>query len=150
MLQGIGTVEGDVSNSGGTVAPGDSVGTLHLLNDYLQGAGGSIGIELGGTTPGSGFDVLDVGGSASLGGTVAVSLLNGFTPTVGDMFIFLQAGSITSTFDAVTCAGCGSNFDVVYGSDFAALQVAAVPLPASGWLLGVAFVILASQRRRRG
>ncbi len=145
ILQGSGTIAGDVSNTGGVLAPGDSVGTLHLLDDYAQGSGGTIGVDLSS----AGFDVLDVGGVATLGGTVAVSLLNGFAPMVGDTFQFLQAGSIALTFDGVSCTGCGRVFDVVYGADFAALRVAAVPLPAPAWLLAGALAMLAVLRRRR-
>jgi hypothetical protein len=40
-------------------------------------------IELAGTALGIGYDQLDVIGQLSLGGRLAVSLLNGFTPAAG-------------------------------------------------------------------
>ena len=48
-LVGLGTVTGDVNNSGGTVAPNDSSpGTLTIDGDYTQGSAGTLAIQLGG------------------------------------------------------------------------------------------------------
>lgn len=68
-----GTIAADVTNSGGTVAPGASVGTLVIDGTYTQTAGGRLEIET--QTPGPGLaptDVLGVEGNVSLAGTVTV------------------------------------------------------------------------------
>jgi autotransporter-associated beta strand protein len=94
MFGGEGTVSGNVTNSG-TVAPGSGPGTLTLGGDYSQQTGGQLQIELASA---SNFDKLVVGGSASFAGTLAVSLVGGFSPAFGDVFTIVTAGSRTGTF----------------------------------------------------
>jgi T5SS/PEP-CTERM-associated repeat protein len=96
-LRGDGQIIGNVSNIG-VVAPGLSPGTLHVTGSYTQGVQGMLNIELAGTTPGSQFDTVDISGSATLGGTLNVSLLNGFTPASGTVFEILHADSGISGF----------------------------------------------------
>ena len=99
-LPGNGTIVGDVSNSG-TVTPGDSPGQLSIMGNYAQNSGGQLNIELGGTTPGpSGFDVLNLSGTATLdpGSILNVNLVNGFAPASNDTFLFMNYGSLTGTF----------------------------------------------------
>jgi hypothetical protein len=92
-LGGSGRVNGTVSNGnaanpGGTVAPGDGTGTLTIDGNFTPHSSGKLAIELGGLDPGE-FDVLRVLGVANLGGTIDVSLVNGFVPQIGDTFTFL-------------------------------------------------------------
>jgi hypothetical protein len=81
----------DLTNSGGTIAPGDSPGLTHVMGDLTLN-GGVLEIELAGTMPGSEYDQIVVDGHAYLGGTLDVKLLNGFTPEIGDSFAFLSGG----------------------------------------------------------
>ncbi len=64
--------------------------------------GGTLDIEIGGYTPGSEYDQLNHtlgSGVAELGGTLDVSLLNGFMPQAGDAFDILSAtGGISGMF----------------------------------------------------
>ena len=96
-LRGNGTVRGAVTNLG-VVAPGLSAGRLSVTGTYSQA--GSLEIELGGTTPGSGHDVLAVSSNATLGGTLAVSLIDAFEPTIGNAFTVLTAWAVSGTFDS--------------------------------------------------
>ena len=100
-LSGTGTVRGPLNNTGGTVAPGLSPGILRVTGSYTQGAGGALNVEVGGTTPGSGHDQLDVSGAASLNGTLNVTTLTGFTPTEGQSFQFLKHASRSGQFATV-------------------------------------------------
>ncbi|MBK8270084.1 MAG: hypothetical protein IPK83_18025 [Planctomycetes bacterium] len=67
-----------LNNNGGTVAPGASAGVLSLIGDagsgrpgdYLQGADGTLEIEVGGLTAGTQHDQLAVAGTATLGGRI--------------------------------------------------------------------------------
>lgn len=95
-LAGTGTVTGNtgqVTNTSGTVAPGNSPGTLAIAGNYTQGASGTLAIEVDGTTPGTQFDVLTVSGTANLDGTVAVDRDPGFQPANSDTFTFLTTGA---------------------------------------------------------
>ncbi|MFH0980732.1 MAG: immunoglobulin domain-containing protein, partial [Planctomycetota bacterium] len=96
-LVGSGTVAGNLT-SGGTVMPGLSPGILNVTGDYTQSFNGSLEIEKGGLNPGSGFDRLNVTGTASLAGRLAVSLIGGFEPEVGTIFDVVTAGSVVGTF----------------------------------------------------
>ena len=77
-------------NSGGFVAPGLSPGTLTIDGDYEQGEAGTLVMEAAGLEQGQ-FDVLHVTQSATLGGTLEVRFLDGYLPSRGDAFDFLQS-----------------------------------------------------------
>ena len=99
-ISGDGSVGGDLTNTSATVAPGNSPGTLTVEGNFSQAAGGTLAIELAGTAAGE-FDVLEVVGSASLGGSLDISEL--YTPGGADTWTILTAGGgITGSFDAIT------------------------------------------------
>lgn len=78
-----------LSNSGGTVSPGNSIGTLSLVGNYTQVAQGKLLIEVASPTSN---DVLAITGSASLGGTLQTLWQGGATPAIGTVFgTFLTA-----------------------------------------------------------
>jgi autotransporter-associated beta strand protein len=85
-LAGSGTV-GHIYMSGGVVAPGDSgpgILTCSNLNAGIS-ASGILRMELNGTTPGSGYDQLNVRGTVNLAG-VALQPVLGFTAPTGAQF----------------------------------------------------------------
>ena len=98
-LGGVGTVGGDVTNTSGAVAPGNSAGMLAISGNFDQAAGGTLEIQL---ESDSVFDVLAVTGSAALGGDLDVTLLGVYTPTGGTQFTIMTASSITGTFASMT------------------------------------------------
>jgi autotransporter-associated beta strand protein len=93
-LAGTGTVNGNVINNG-SVSPGDALGTLTINGNYTNNA--RLLIDIAGTGSGE-FSVLNVVGTANLNGILDPVLLNGFIPTIGDSFIFLNYGSLTGEF----------------------------------------------------
>ena len=99
-LKGTGTITGSVANNGGTVAPGDSPGTLTVSGTYSQPVAGTLEIQIAGMGAGK-SSLLDVLGSASLGGTLDPVLLNGYIPTPGETFIFLDYASHTGMFSSI-------------------------------------------------
>jgi Ca2+-binding RTX toxin-like protein len=92
-LSGNGTATGNVTNAG-TIDPGFSAGQINLTGNYTSTNTADINIELGGTTKGSGYDFFDISGSANLNGTLNVSLINGFTPAIGQVFEVVEYGSL--------------------------------------------------------
>ena len=58
-------------------------------------------MELGGTTPGSGFDQIQDSGTLSLGGTLQVSLTGGFTPNAGNTFNILDWSTLAGRFSTL-------------------------------------------------
>jgi hypothetical protein len=68
---------------------------------YHQNLGGALNIAIGGTTPGTKYDQLNVTGAATVNGTLNLSLINAFVPTVGSTFEILNASSVSGTFSTV-------------------------------------------------
>ena len=115
--------------SGGTIAPGNSIGTLSIIGNYAQGPSGLLQVEL---TNGS-SDVLAVTGNASIAGT-AQFLPFGPSPLVGQSYNFLTTtGSLTGQFSSIQDLLPGALFPVVsYGTNFARVTIANFCYFASG------------------
>ncbi|MBG0770562.1 MAG: hypothetical protein H0S82_02585, partial [Anaerolineaceae bacterium] len=96
-FSGSGTIEANLINSG-TVSPGSSPGTITVTGDYTQQADGTLTIELGGTTPDTEHDQLAVSGAVTLGGALNVTLINEFSPELGDSFTIMTYGSVSGSF----------------------------------------------------
>jgi hypothetical protein len=96
-LVGTGTVIGDLLNAG-TIRPGTSPGTITVEGNFTQESSGILEIELGGTEPGTGYDQLIVTGTATMAGTLNVSLYDGYIPQLGDSFTILPYGSRSGGF----------------------------------------------------
>ncbi len=97
-LRGTGTIGGLVTvTSGGTLAPGDSPGTLSVAALALDD-GSQTQIEIGGTSRGSQYDALLVAGNAALGGTLSVSLTGGFMPALSQEFDLFDWQTRDGTF----------------------------------------------------
>ena len=151
---------GDLANNGGMLAPGNSPGETLITGDYLQLIDALLQIEIGGRTPGTEYDVLAVGGSAILGGTLEVLLYDfgadPFNPALGDSFDILSAETIIGEFDLLSLAMLddGLEWDIEYirddfATDYVRLVVSTVPVPAAVWLFGSAIIGLAGFGRRR-
>lgn len=88
----------DIQN-GGTLAPGNSPGTLYTGN-LTQTATGVIEIEVAGTGANE-YDVLAVQGTAALGGTLRVIVLPGAAISDGAVIDILTSGGISGGFETV-------------------------------------------------
>ncbi|HMO87085.1 MAG TPA: hypothetical protein PKC18_19420, partial [Lacipirellulaceae bacterium] len=112
----------------GTFSPGFSPGKVNLGSAAYDG---TLQVEIGGQTPGSGHDQLNHilgSGAAQLGGALTVSLLPGFAPSAGNVFEIITAtGGITGTFNCASFPPLGGNLGwrINYGSNSVTLSVAA-------------------------
>ncbi len=98
-LTGTGSVNANVSNAAQVVPGGTgAAGLLTINGSYTQTASGALDINIGGTTAGSQYGQLAVSGTAALGGTVNVSIINGFQPALGNTFQPLTFASSTANF----------------------------------------------------
>jgi hypothetical protein len=94
-LAGAGKLSGDLTVlTGATTGPGTSTGMLKVGGNYTQNAGATLAVEIGGTLPEQNFDVLEITGMASLGGTLDVALIDSYTPAINEQFTILSASSI--------------------------------------------------------
>jgi hypothetical protein len=83
-----------------------------IRGNFSQSDTGVFGVELGGLVQADQFDVLNITGTARLGGTLEVELIDGFVPDIGNMFQILTAGSVVGTFDPVIAFDGASLFDL--------------------------------------
>jgi hypothetical protein len=93
-----------------------------------------------------------VSSDSILNGTVNVSLVNGFTPTVGDTFDILLTEALSGEFSSVVAVNGGLQWSMRYiidetGQDIARLT--ALPIPAAGWLMLSGLAVFAGIRRGR-
>jgi hypothetical protein len=133
-ILGSGTLKTNLSIGGGGTSPtinvGDSgkAGLLKITGTYAQLSTGAMNVSIGGTTVGTQYSQLQVSGTASLGGALTAALVNAFTPTVGQTFTVMTAGSITGAFANSTIAINGSeHFVVSYTSTSVVLTVVSGP-----------------------
>jgi hypothetical protein len=108
-LAGTGTINGALMN-GSIVSPGagTSAGVLTINGSYTQTSAATLNIKLGGLTAGTNFDQLVVSGLATLGGTLNVTVVGGFTPAAGNTFQILPFGSSSGDFATRTGFQLGS------------------------------------------
>ena len=96
-LGGYGILTGNVTNHG-IMSPGGSIGTLTIIGNYTQSAIGNYIDEI--DAAGNG-DLIAVGGTANLNGTLTVSALNGGFKS-GYIYTALTAdGGVTGEFSNV-------------------------------------------------
>ena len=112
--------------SGGTFAPGDP-STMTVASLTLA-SGANFDEEIGGTSPGTGgaggYDqtVVKSGGTIALGGaTLNLSLVDGFTPTPGDVFTIINndtGNAVSGTFaglpQGATFSAAGVTWQISY------------------------------------
>ncbi len=130
-LFGTGTISGNVQSSA-TVTPGATAagtGTLTDTGTYTQNAGGTLDINIASKKA---FDVFSSAG-AVLSGTLNITDLKSFVPTVGSTFKILTFGSETGTFAAVNGLSINGSehYTVTYQPTDVLLTVVAGPSPAA-------------------
>ncbi|QDT01588.1 PQQ-dependent sugar dehydrogenase [Adhaeretor mobilis] len=104
-LGGQGTMSHLTVQAGGTVAPGTTdfpTGQLTVQDSFTMVEGATLAVEIGGTSAVEDYDLLAVTGTAAIDGTLDVSFIDGFQPSAGDAFTFLNAESLVGEFDSVT------------------------------------------------
>jgi len=110
-LRGVGVVQGSI-NVEGTLAPGNSPGTLSVAGAVAMHDGSTLQIDIDGhgTAAGKGsYSRLLVGGPFTAAGTLAPTLRgitgnasNAFTPELGDVYTVVQAsGGVQGRFDVL-------------------------------------------------
>jgi autotransporter-associated beta strand protein len=99
-LGGIGTVQGTVTSTDGTLQPGDSPGILSVGETVLD-AGSVFAVEVNGPTVGTQYDQLAVTGNVTLG-DATLSVLSDTTITPNSVLTVLTAtGTVTGSFNNV-------------------------------------------------
>ena len=130
-VSGTGTISDNVFHDSGALSPGHSAGNMSISGNYTVrpglNAGPVLAIEVGGTVIGQ-SDSLSTDNDCTLGGTLSVTLIGGYTPAVNDVITFMFCDSgVFGTFNTESLPPLPPPlfFDVVYGSTTVALQVKA-------------------------
>jgi hypothetical protein len=96
-LSGIGSIIGDV-RSAGKILPGFSAGILDIDGDFEQLAPGVLDVEIGGKNAGL-FDRLNITGTATLDGSLNITVIDMFNPNLGDSFDIMTFDTRVGDFD---------------------------------------------------
>lgn len=162
-LAGSGSVGALSIASGGTVAPGNSPGILNTGDLTIDG---TFAAEINGATVGDLYDQINVTGSVTLSGLLALTT-SGFTPAAGNLFFLIRNDGIDAVSGTFSGLAQGAEFDMAgkrwaisynansLGNAFGggndvglmSIAIAGVPEPSTALLSG--FGILALLRRRR-
>ncbi|MBL7815005.1 MAG: choice-of-anchor D domain-containing protein [Saprospiraceae bacterium] len=112
--KGSGTYSGSLftNPSGGIVAPGNSAGCMTFSNGFTNA--GTLEMEIGGITACTQSDRITVTGTATLGGTLSLTYINGYTGTGSQTVNIIDATALSSTFASVT--GLPSNWFINYNA----------------------------------
>jgi hypothetical protein len=89
------------------VSPGFSPASVNYGGNVTLDSTARLDIQLGGTSVGSQYDKLNVAGQLSLGGTLAISLINSFHPVTGNTFDILDWSSLAGIFSDVNLPTLG-------------------------------------------
>jgi hypothetical protein len=130
LLTGAGTITGDLQNAGtidlGVPDPAlFPVGTLNVFGNYTQTASGVLVVEVGQQGSQLRSDFLNVGGTATLDGTLNISLIRGYTPQAGDVFLPLSFSDRSGDFATVNGQTINEHlaFDLAFDDNNLFLQV---------------------------
>ncbi len=144
-VKGLGTFS-DVTFSG-TFSPGLSPAIVPLNNVSL-GNSAVLVIEIGGLSPGSQHDQIDIGGVLALKGTLDVDLINGFNPSLGNVFNIFD-GTTSGTFNNFSFPALGGGLSWDTSTLYTLGNLVVVPEPSSGVLALIAAGLLARRRTAR-
>jgi hypothetical protein len=165
FLGGTGTITAPAVTAGGTVSPGNSPGMLAITGDFTLLNTSVLLIELGGTTQGTQYDYLNVGGNVTLGGLLDIKFVNGFGGSIlaTDQFTILSAGGTSGLSGAFANVASGGRLSTIDGlgsfqvnyngvNSVTLTNFQPVPEPSTYVLLsgGLLAVYACLRRRRRG
>lgn len=129
-VKGVGTFDNVIFT--GTFAPGLSPTSLVAGSVALSNTS-TLLMELGGTSPGSGYDQILSSGTLALDGVLQLALINGFTPAAGQSFNLFDWSSASGTFDALNLppltGGLSWNMSQLYTTGVLSVTTSTPQLP---------------------
>jgi hypothetical protein len=125
-LIGPGIINGSVTigsdgGSGGTVETDSTA--LTISGDYTQDSTSALTVDIAGTSQ---YGHLDVGGTATLNGSVTADYSGAYTSAIGDSIPVVEAATISGVFSSFSVTGIpapGGEWDTTYTDTTAVLYV---------------------------
>jgi hypothetical protein len=152
QITGNGTIENDLVAEG-TVAPGDSPGTLTVAGDLTQTSESVVEIEVdwNETEKKIDFDQLLVDGKADFEGVLEILPADDYDPQLGDSFEIMQFDAVEDVFAQYegTALPDGLRFVPQVNEQSLALDVQEVPEPSSALCVLILSGLLYRRRRAR-
>jgi fibronectin-binding autotransporter adhesin len=155
---------GTFINNGGSIAPGDiGFSGKTAVTGALTVTTGTLVIDIGGNSSSTAwqdaassgkYDNVTVSTLFTLGGTLSISLIDGFTPTSGQSFTIATMGSSSGVFTNIlsgkvfTADNLGQFDYTNSGTSIVLSNFIAVPEPSTWALLGISLSALLVFRRR--
>ncbi|MBN1853520.1 MAG: hypothetical protein JW829_12380 [Pirellulales bacterium] len=146
-VSGNGTIDGNLSNQGGMVSPGDSAGEITITGSFHQNLDGITVMDVGSIES----DHIVIGGEAYFGGILELVLLDELALTEGELLELMTYSTLgDGRFTEIRGLDLlGNNLDIVYGeSSLGLIRTSVVPLPAGIWLMGIGSIGLMGLRNR--
>jgi T5SS/PEP-CTERM-associated repeat protein len=120
----LGTYHGNLTNAAGLLEGRSLINRITIDGNYTQQNSGTLRVGIGGPTPNTSYDVVAVGGTASLDGMFEIEQLAGYIPSPTRTFTVLDAAALTGSFDSVASGArlavmggtTGGTFLVHYGA----------------------------------
>jgi len=106
LLNGTGTIEGNLSNAGRFALSHNGIGA-DIQGDYTQDDTGILLVPVSS----QGAAELIVTGTANLSGSLRIVPTEGYIPAAGEQVTILTAGSVTGSFDLDILGPCGISVD---------------------------------------
>ena len=134
LVTGSGTVQAPSITSSAVVSPGATNAVLTIAGNYTQLLGGSIQFDIGGTSPGVNQSQVNITGSASLDGLIALRFSPGYVPAVTSSNLVLTAGSRSGQFpfqDHFFLLGQNKRINAVYSPTNVVLATIAATDPTN-------------------
>jgi len=123
------TVNAASMTNNGTISigAGDKVG---ITGAFTQTGSGTLAVQLGGPPASGLYGAISVTGTTTLAGTLQATLVNGYSPAVGDGFKAITYAGVTGTFSTYQLSsGPSYNFAVAVNPTY--VGIAAVPTQLS-------------------
>jgi autotransporter-associated beta strand protein len=145
-VTGTGSYNGLVSFTK-SFSPGMSAAAISLENFTLASTN-ALTLEIGGLAAGTQYDRLNFSGSGILGGILAVTFINGFTPAEGNSFALITGGTLSGAFDSFSLPNLNPTLAWRYSQTPNSANLVVVPEPSSTLLMSLTVALFLGLRRR--